>query len=197
MLHGFTKLVPALLVLTSLAWAGVQEESLLVPRRQLFVHQKHLEVFKARNKTCTDCHSFAKKADSPDPLGEPVAAGGLIPRPTLCHECHLSRAGKAPTPNQCTLCHREGVNLKPKDHLNSWTKRHGMMAHLDEDSCKQCHSERTCNNCHLQRDTNKPSVHKANFRYTHSIEARGNPQSCAVCHSGANFCTNCHLTGVQ
>ena len=164
---------------------------LLAPLKTLFSHNKHLEHFKNLNVSCTDCHSFSIKSIIKGPLAKPVNIKALSPNKKICHECHLGQVS-VPRRSQCTLCHKSVVDLKPKDHLLSWNKRHGIKAQMDSDSCRQCHMQNECSTCHLQRDNMSPKVHKGNFKYVHSIVARANPQKCIKCHQSKSFCNDCH-----
>lgn len=170
------------------------EPTLVLPLKELFSHGKHAEGFSRLNVSCTDCHDFSIRAKTPGPLSDPVRAGLLHPKRSVCHDCHNGRL-TLPRPNQCLLCHAQTDALKPRDHFLSWTSRHGKMAQMDRDSCAQCHAPTGCANCHSRMDTMNPSVHKPNFRLTHSIQARAHPQTCVECHRSAPFCADCHNGG--
>lgn len=161
--------------------------------KDLFSHKSHGEVFKGNSISCTDCHSFAIKSPSKDPLATNVGANLINPSKRVCHECHMGKVNVARV-NQCTLCHKSFQSLKPADHSLGWKERHGRFAQMDSDSCTACHSENqnSCLNCHTVKNNLKPSVHRPNFRMFHSIEARANPASCVTCHSTTSTCAQCH-----
>lgn len=200
MLHIFTRLFFYIFIVGSaFAWnehSFADKKALQLPLKNLFSHKGHLDAFKKTGVSCTNCHSFALKSNSSDPLSAGIPKGFIKPSPQICHECHQGKV-QMPRPSQCTLCHQETKLLEPANHQMNWSKRHGLFAQSDADSCLQCHTQSTCSECHIQKNKIKPKVHRPNFRSFHSIEARSNPQSCVVCHSSTTTCLNCHTKGFQ
>ncbi|HPI40017.1 MAG TPA: cytochrome c3 family protein [Pseudobdellovibrionaceae bacterium] len=201
MLHIFIRTIFRIIIFSfSLIWISntsyAENANLHLPLKDLFSHKNHLESFKKTGISCTNCHSFSLKSNPSDPLAPGVPKGLIKPSPKICHECHHGKV-QLPRPSQCTLCHISPKLLEPKNHKMNWSKRHGLFAQSDSDSCLQCHSQNNCTECHQQKNKLKPKVHKANFRSFHSIEARSNPQSCVACHSTSNTCTNCHTRGFK
>jgi len=158
----------------------------------LFSHKKHAESFSDMKISCKDCHNFSIKPTEKGPLGALIEDPAIKPARQLCHQCHQGKV-MVPTPNRCTLCHLPSKDLKPDDHFISWKNRHGQMAQMDSDSCKNCHSKNDCSDCHLQRNGHSVRVHRGGFRFTHSMEARLNPNKCTTCHQSTGFCLDCHM----
>lgn len=176
--------------------ASIESEAkpqLVTALNSLFSHKRHQLPFQSMGISCTECHSFAVKSQSFDPLAENVESGFLKPSRKVCHECHLGKIQTARV-NQCSLCHLNPAQLKPESHKLDWRSRHGQFAQMDPESCNSCHRENqnACSNCHTQRSTMKPNVHRPNFRMFHSIEARINPAKCSTCHASTSFCIQCH-----
>lgn len=169
---------------------------LIKPMGQLFSHNKHANTFDNLSIHCTQCHTFGVKANTSDPTDSGVDQSYLKPGRALCHQCHL-RSLPLPVSNQCNLCHSNPDELAPNSHKVNWKFRHGSLAQMDRDACKECHTESKCLSCHGQRDGAKPQVHRANFRLFHSIEARANPQKCTTCHGTINMCVECHSGGTR
>ena len=161
--------------------------------KELFSHKRHEDAFNKAQLNCTECHSFAVKSRSFDPLAANIPSGHLKVSPQVCHKCHLGKV-EFPRVNQCTLCHSKPEQLKPKSHNLAWQARHGKEARIKPDSCRTCHQENqnSCLNCHSQKNSLKPTVHRPNYRMTHSIEARSNPAKCINCHGSINTCVKCH-----
>ncbi|MBK9294992.1 MAG: hypothetical protein IPM57_11235 [Oligoflexia bacterium] len=185
-----------LLILINLIFTNANAADLAKPLNLLFSHKAHQNAFNKTEISCTKCHNFSVKPKGSDPLAEGVPSGLLKVSRKVCHECHMGKIS-LPRPNQCTLCHKNVEKLMPESHKKNWAKRHGHIAQLNSDACKDCHTDKTCTQCHTQRDTLKPNVHRPNFRLTHSIEARANPQSCVVCHANTSSCTQCHTRGLR
>ncbi|OGQ18600.1 MAG: hypothetical protein A3B70_03450 [Deltaproteobacteria bacterium RIFCSPHIGHO2_02_FULL_40_11] len=176
----------------AMAQAADKPSVLILPPSGLFSHPNHKKVLEELGVSCTDCHNFSIKNKKKGPLVSPVPKGFIKPSLHVCHQCHFGRVN-LPRPNQCEACHVNSRALRPQDHYIAWKNRHGKMAQMDRDRCKQCHTQNSCDQCHLQIDTMNPSNHPASFRLYHSVEARMNPQSCVTCHQRRTFCSDCHF----
>lgn len=140
-----------------------------------FPHKTHVD----EKIDCLTCHKGIA-------FSEDVSAGHL-PSMSACQSCHddLEEA------NYCQRCHNANENLKPTTHKLDWRHAHGVVNHLDEASCKTCHTEKQCLDCH-QGDNLDRKVHKLNFINSHSLAAKGKTDNCYTCHEEQEFCITCH-----
>ncbi len=140
-----------------------------------FPHDVHIE----QDVKCITCHqgiAFSEKA-----------ATQHLPSMALCQTCHsdLEEA------NYCQRCHNADEKLAPVTHNLDWRQAHGLVNHLNEESCASCHTEQQCLDCH-QGDNLDRTVHPFNYVNNHAIDARNKRDNCYTCHEELETCVSCH-----
>ncbi len=141
----------------------------------IFPHKTHID----QNVKCLTCHKGVA-------LSEEVSSRHL-PTMTQCQTCH----GDFEAVGYCQQCHAPGEQLAPATHSLDWRQSHGLTAHLQENSCATCHTEKYCLDCH-QGDNLDRQIHGLNFVNNHSLAAKGKADNCYTCHEEQEFCVSCH-----
>jgi hypothetical protein len=140
-----------------------------------FPHATHA----AQDVACDECHTDVAKSEN--------ASTEHLPLMADCQVCHSDLDAA----NYCQQCHDSGEQLTPATHRLDWNQAHGLVTHLEENSCASCHTEQSCLDCH-QGDNLDRKVHKLNFVNNHGLTAKSKSDNCYTCHEEQEFCVTCH-----
>jgi len=149
---------------------------------------------------CELCHTNADSPLSYPPLSK--REGPAFPHKLHlenfgdCFVCHTNidvddgyEPGKVWIKKDCKSCHDY---QKPKSHLASWKKVHGLALNdFKDDNCSFCHDNNFCDNCH-QYQQFALNVHNSNFLSIHGLEASSGVLECSTCHNREDDCKSCH-----
>lgn len=181
------------IVAPSAAGRSVEERDQIF---QKFSHESHARPTERVGVTCISCHPVGAAIAVEPPGWLPHDA--LIPRESVCHECHAPGEGDlgggdgmSSAPHHCGTCH-ETVD-KPASHAVGWMDMHGDAAREGTAACLNCHTRSTCTDCHDRRQTAGQKIHDRSWLTVHGIAVRADPAACDTCHVQAE-CTSCHAS---
>ncbi len=154
-----------------------------------FPHKAHEAVMSHSSDACMACHPFTEnKITDPEQL-QAVQQIYNEPLAPICHSCHMAARS---APMACEVCHKEMRAIRPKDHMEDYTRFHSEAARIDERGCSDCHIDLNfCTDCHFRRNPARRVMHPLGYRDRHGLDARIDPAACGGCHQ-ADYCRDCH-----